>query len=220
MAGAIYKPGQGYWVRVITASFVGVLVLASALWAAQQTTRFDPPKVGYTVPIASVTGEIAPGATVELRDDGGLTVATAVVAADEPGAAGRTLRLEQVRVEPERDATEASRVVTEGFAASVPRASVMPIFAFPRVYLQGAVAGVILLAGAVVIYIYVGVRRRSVDFLINTDNEMKKVNWSTRREIIGSTWVVVIASVLISGVLFGIDLVFQAFFRAIHVLDI
>ena len=82
------------------------------------------------------------------------------------------------------------------FRASIPRASIAKALAFPRVYLQGGVAGIILLLGAVIIYVYVGVKRRPVDFLINTDNEMKKVNWSTRREIVGSTWRMVDARVL------------------------
>ena len=66
MAGAIYKPGQGYWVRVMTACFVGVLVLATALWAAEQTNRFDPPTVGYDVPLASATGEVPINSSVDL----------------------------------------------------------------------------------------------------------------------------------------------------------
>ena len=48
---------------------------------------------------------------------------------------------------------------------------------------------------------------------------MKKVNWSTRKEVIGSTWVVVVACFLIAAFLFSIDFVFAMFFRAIKVLE-
>ena len=48
---------------------------------------------------------------------------------------------------------------------------------------------------------------------------MRKVNWSSRREVIGSTWVVIAAAFLISAALFVIDQAFAGFFRAIEVLN-
>ena len=60
--------------------------------------------------------------------------------------------------------------------------------------------------------------RRASDFMIATEGEMKKVNWSTRREVIGSTKVVILFTVLIAVYLFVIDLVFQYVFRWIGVL--
>ncbi|RNC82861.1 MAG: preprotein translocase subunit SecE [Phycisphaera sp.] len=61
--------------------------------------------------------------------------------------------------------------------------------------------------------------RRSVDFLIATDGEMKKVNWSTRKEVQGSTIVVVIASFLLAFAIFVVDYGFGAFFKLIGVLQ-
>jgi preprotein translocase SecE subunit len=58
----------------------------------------------------------------------------------------------------------------------------------------------------------------SVDFLIATDSEMKKVNWTSRAELIGSTKVVILFMFLISIILFGIDLLFGYFFYWIGVL--
>jgi preprotein translocase subunit SecE len=58
----------------------------------------------------------------------------------------------------------------------------------------------------------------SVDFLIATDSEMKKVNWTSRAELMGSTKVVIAFMFIISGVLFGIDLLFGYFFYWISVL--
>ena len=58
----------------------------------------------------------------------------------------------------------------------------------------------------------------SVDFLIATDSEMKKVNWTSRKELIGSTKVVVIFMFLIAFLLFGIDIFFSYFFYFVGVL--
>ena len=57
-----------------------------------------------------------------------------------------------------------------------------------------------------------------VDFLIATESEMKKVNWTSRRELIGSTKVVIFFMILIAAILFLYDLVFGWFFYLIDVL--
>ncbi len=57
------------------------------------------------------------------------------------------------------------------------------------------------------------------DFLIATDGEMKKVNWTSRRELIGSTKVVIIFMFFIAFILFAIDIIFGYFFQLINVLD-
>lgn len=58
----------------------------------------------------------------------------------------------------------------------------------------------------------------SVDFLVATDSEMKKVNWTTRAELIGSTKIVVLFMFLIALFLFTCDLLFGGFFHLIGVL--
>ena len=58
----------------------------------------------------------------------------------------------------------------------------------------------------------------NVDFLIATDSEMKKVNWTSRRELIGSTKVVIVFMFLIAAFLFVIDVAFSYFFFLIKVL--
>ncbi len=59
---------------------------------------------------------------------------------------------------------------------------------------------------------------RVVDFFIATESEMKKVNWTSRREIIGSTKVVIIFMFLIAFFLFFVDLFFSYVFYLIKVL--
>ena len=58
----------------------------------------------------------------------------------------------------------------------------------------------------------------TVEFLIATDSEMKKVNWTTRKELIGSTKVVIIFMFIIAMFLFTCDLIFGAFFHLVGVL--
>ena len=50
------------------------------------------------------------------------------------------------------------------------------------------------------------------DFMIAAEGEMKKVNWSSRQEIIVSTVVVIIMVILFSALLGATDLIFSMFF--------
>jgi preprotein translocase SecE subunit len=63
-------------------------------------------------------------------------------------------------------------------------------------------------------------RQKHAEFLIATDGEMKKVNWTSRRELIGSTKVVVFFMFFIAAVLFFYDVVFGYFFFMLDVLKI
>ncbi len=127
MAGAIYKPDQGYWTRTMSAVAVGVIGLAGAVWIYDQL-------VGTSI------------------------------------------------------------------------------------YLQGGLAAAFMIATAAIIYWVYGINRTTVDFFIATEGELKKVNWTTRREIVGSTWVVVIVSISIALILFIVDIFFKELFSAIGIL--
>jgi len=122
MAYGIYKSGQGYWTRVLTAIGSGTIALGAAAWLWREVQNID------------VTFEI--------------------------------------------------------------------------IYLQFAVASVVIVASAVFIYWLVGLARRPCEFLIATEGEMRKVNWSTRKEILGSTWVVIGVSVILAIILFIVDYIF------------
>lgn len=69
-------------------------------------------------------------------------------------------------------------------------------------------------------YVLIGRKPRTVDFLVATEGEMKKVNWSTKREIFGSTWVVIGLTIMIAILIFICDfLLFAPFFRRVGVLE-
>jgi len=77
---------------------------------------------------------------------------------------------------------------------------------------------VIILLGLLVYWV-VGVNRKSCDFMIATEGEMKKVNWTTKRQLKASTIVVIVVTVLMALLLFLVDLMFMHFFTAIDVLQ-
>lgn len=132
MAFGIYKPGQGYWTRVMTAIGVGMLGLAGANWAWNE--------------LAAVTTS------------------------------------------------------------------------FEVLYLQATAAGLIALITALLAYWLVGLNRRTNEFFIATEGEMRKVAWPPRKELTGSTWVVIGVSILIATILFISDIVFSSLFRWLDVL--
>jgi preprotein translocase subunit SecE len=61
-------------------------------------------------------------------------------------------------------------------------------------------------------------RPTMADFLIATEGEMKKVSWSSRREIIGSTKVVIIATFALAVMLFVVDFFFSWLFQKMRVI--
>ena len=57
------------------------------------------------------------------------------------------------------------------------------------------------------------------DFMISAEGEMKKVSWSSRKEITVSTTVVIFVVIAMSALMAATDVFFQVFFRAIKVLQ-
>lgn len=234
MSVGVYKPGQGYWVRVLTAIFAGVLVLSGALWAWNQAATYEPPTPTYRLSLAAVQGTLDPGVQIDLyqppgpdTSGGDELIGTATVESFTTGEArSGTAVISNVRMTGGEIVERTTKVVVEDivgqgspFTAEVLQGGVFGIAAFDVVYVQAIIAGAIMLVGAVLIYLFVAMKRRTVEFLIATDGEMKKVNWSTRKEVQGSTMVVVIASFLLAMLIFVIDYGFGAFFKLIGVLQ-
>lgn len=85
-------------------------------------------------------------------------------------------------------------------------------------YIQTGVAVATILGLGLVSYWALALNRRICDFLIATEGEMKKVNWTSRKEIIGSTKVVIFVVVAMSVLLFVVDVFFMVFFNSIGIL--
>ena len=83
---------------------------------------------------------------------------------------------------------------------------------------QVSVAVGVLALLALLGYRILGRNQKVNDFLIATEGEMKKVNWTSRKEIIGSTKVVIFILLAMSVLLFVVDVVFMLIFSATGVL--
>jgi preprotein translocase subunit SecE len=132
MALPIYKSGQGYWTRMLSAIGAGTLVLAGALWL-------------YL--------EIVP----------------------------RYIRGEYT------------------------------------LYYQAGIATAVIIGFGLLIYFLLN-KPRIVDFMIAVEAEMKKVNWPSKKEIVGSTWVVICGTLLIAALLFVINIAFGKLFIWLNIL--
>lgn len=69
------------------------------------------------------------------------------------------------------------------------------------------------------LYWLVGLSRRTNDFFIATEGEMKKVSWSSRKDVIRSTKVVISGMLMFGALLFVADLAFMWFFHLLGVLQ-
>ena len=232
----IYKPGQGYWVRMLSAVFWGALVLAAAAWAARQAEAVRLPAKSYSMELTTVEGDVAAGSVVTLLADDPTAdpaqgpvlrpLGTAVVDSVRPHADRRVaLSLSGFSSADTRDAAADTQTIVLGsdespaYRGQVDLRATSAVPVVPRIYLMGGVAGLIILIGFIALYIFVASGRKSGDFLIATDSEMRKVNWSTSKQIRAHTIVVIVATFLIAGILFGIDSAFSVFFREIGVLQ-
>jgi preprotein translocase subunit SecE len=78
----------------------------------------------------------------------------------------------------------------------------------------------IFLAVYALLFFRITNRPNVVDFLIATDSEMKKVNWTTKAELIGSTKVVILFMLFIMIYLLVCDTIFGELFYGIGVLKV
>lgn len=231
MSFGIYKPGQGYWVRTMSAVFLGILFLVGAAWAWDQveSARLPPRAYSFVIPGTAEGLKVEPGAVVRLERAGlgGAFDAIGTATAEEYIPASETIGSSKLIVKhlvfdgDEVALSQIQRVSLDVDGSPVSAMVTTPdrIELIAPLYLQAGAASLVILVGAVVIFWYAGMGKRTVDFLVATDGEMKKVNWSTKKEIIGSTQVVIVAAVLISLILFLIDIGFSNFFKLIGVLE-
>ena len=85
--------------------------------------------------------------------------------------------------------------------------------------LRLGVPSVFLAISAVVLFRITGSGRGTNDFFIATEGEMKKVSWSTQKEVVGSTKVVLAFTFFMASLLFVVDIVFLVLFGSIDVLQ-
>jgi len=70
----------------------------------------------------------------------------------------------------------------------------------------GAIAAAAFAAGSVAGILYVVNSKKSVDFLVETEAELAKVSWPTRKEFLGAAGVVIFTMFFLSLYLFLLDI--------------
>jgi len=91
----------------------------------------------------------------------------------------------------------------------------LPFRVFGKEFLAAhVVAASILVASVVGVYILVN-RPRVAGFLVEVEGELRKVSWPTRREVWGSTLVVLILMLVLSAYIFLVDFVLANIFRGL-----
>lgn len=228
----LYKPGQGYWMRVLTAAFFGTLVLAAAAWLWNESKAISIPVKGYVFPVEGLPTGVVPveGDTVQLLGENPdptgverIAIGRGTIQSVEITSTGANITTGRVETDAGRDVLDATRFSIVPAAGSPYEVrlygNIAAKQAFDQLYLQAGLASLAILLGALLLFYYVGVHPRTSEFLIATDGEIRKVNWSTRREIVGSTWVVVTACFLLAGALFVVDFLFAGFFEMLGVID-
>jgi preprotein translocase SecE subunit len=226
----LYKPGQGYWVRVLTATMAGILVLAGSAWLwaeLEKAADWIPRPTSVVTLAAPVAAGVQAGQEVTLLSEPEAVgaapkeIGKAMVVASQPtSGGGAVVTLKSIKLAAGRDISQVYAVgpnaeTLAGLTSGIPTG--VPLF--DSLYLQAAGVAVLMLLGAGITYWLTGMRPGTVEFLIATDGEMKKVNWSSRRDIIASTGVVIMWSVLLAGGLFVVDSIFAVIFRLIGVLQ-
>ena len=80
-----------------------------------------------------------------------------------------------------------------------------------KILIQAGVPLIMFLALSWIIYKILN-KARVADFMIATEGEMKKVSWSSKKEIITSTKVVIYTVIFLAVMLFAVDFCFRIMF--------
>ena len=83
--------------------------------------------------------------------------------------------------------------------------------------LYRAIIPLILMLACLYVLLRVVNSKRPADFMIATEGEMKKVSWSSKKEIIGSTKVVIVTLLLMGVFLFLVDLLLMRLMKFLNV---
>ena len=228
MAFGLYKPGQGYWVRVLTATVAAVVALAASAWLWSTLQPIQPPVRAWMVVVRPATGTAAPGDSITLMsaatsDSAAAAIGTGTVETVSIEGSTATMSLTAFQQAGATTPSSAHDVTPGPSGRATLRGpilgSAVAVRAFDPMYIQASGVGIVIIAATLLIYWLVGVKPATSEFLIATDGEMKKVNWSTRKNIIDSTWVVIGYALLLAAALYLVDNLFWQFFHLIRVLE-
>ena len=187
-----YKPGQGFWTRLGTAIGAGLVIIF--------TIQFFYRRLPIWTQYNDVAAGVGADEVLAIADDNRIT--RVEDAADEA-----VVSLGVVR---ERAQEGVDGLYEVAYAGTHLSAGEWPLYA--------VLAGLALALGLLAWWLIN--RARHAEFLIETDNEMKKVKWPGRRELVGSTKVVVAFMFFMAFMLFAYDMVFSTIAYFMNVLKI
>jgi preprotein translocase SecE subunit len=229
---------------VLTAAGVGILVLAGAYWFGDQvlTLVVAPPKVSWKA--SDLGSQLAAWGKAHNDEIAGLhgirevlshkatsakPVASVTISDREHSYDLTSDKLQDAvnyRGPGSREGDSLSAAPTSASFSQSDKTGATVVFQLPAnwatlnlLYIQLACGGVIVLFFAGLMWWTLN-RPRIVEFAIATEAEMRKVNWPTRYEVLGSTWVVICGTLLMAVFLFSCDFVFTKFFHMIKILGI
>ncbi len=115
-------------------------------------------------------------------------------------------------------------VLSENLGAFLPGPGVSPadkegLLPAMKIYLQYGIPTVVVVLLGVLMLKLVN-RQKSADFLIATESEMKKVSWSSKKEIVGSTKVVIVTAFIMAAILFAVDIIFIFLFDWLGIMKV
>ena len=87
-----------------------------------------------------------------------------------------------------------------------------------KMYWQAGIIAVAAVGVGVILWWLLN-KPKIADFMIATENEMKKVNWPSRQAVIGLTWIVIVGTFMIAAILFVSDFGFTNIFKALGILE-
>ena len=109
-------------------------------------------------------------------------------------------------------------VLSENLGAFLPGTGKEGLLPAMKIYLQYGIPTVAVVLLGVLMLKLVN-RQKSADFLIATESEMKKVSWSSKKEIVGSTKVVIVTAFIMAAILFAVDIIFIFLFDWLGIME-
>ena len=224
MAFALYKPGQGYWTRMLTAIGAGIVVMATVgwLWYELGNTSFAVHR-DYVMSLGTTEAQVDGDAPllawgIGLADENELSIESidsgsrAIQAGISRNDVVASVNGVAVKDRAALAAALSSLGPADAVTVKVNRSESIVL------YVQAGVAVAVILVAGILLWTIMN-RPSAVDFMIATEAEMRKVNWPSRQEIRGSTIVVVCGTFILAVFLWTINLVFGWLFIGINILE-
>ena len=242
------KPGHGKWTRILTAAGIGIIVVFGLSWILGEMEGWLGPRsqISDVTPSGQVAGETFTLEAIYTNPAGTELKGTVSYRAESTDDVKAVISALQTRAESEAAANPSSAwglispssFDTEGTLRLTAKSTGVPFTvnasstgnarlvaavnttarAGDATVAQGITAGVVIVLFGLFTWWLMN-KESIVDFMGATETEMRKVNWPTKKEIVGSTWVVIFGTLFITLILFIVDIGFFWLFSQIGILD-